>query len=278
MRTMPTIVVFLAALLGSVAWAGVYRVGSGDILQVNVLGEKEFTGSFRIASDGTIDYPYLRRIEVREKTVEDLEKLLTDRLKDGYLADPQVSVEVKEFHSQEVLLFGAVTRTGPYVLTEETRVLDLISRAGGITSSGGKRIVILRREGETKEGTDPKGEQAKPIVIDYYNLVHQGDFSQNVVLRNGDIINVPRANEVLISGNVGKPGLLKYEDGMTLLQAVMLAGDTTPIASPKNTYVLRKGEKGDSKIEVRLDKIKDGKEKDFALKADDVIVVPESFF
>jgi polysaccharide biosynthesis/export protein len=259
-----------------------YRVGVGDTLQVTVLGEKDFSGPFRVASDGTIDYPYLRKIEVQGKTVEDLEKLLTTKLKDGYFTEPQVNVEVKDYRSQQVLVLGAVNRPGSYVLTEETRVLDLISRAGGITSTGGKRILLLRGAAETndkKDAKDPKdGKDSKPIVIDYYNLVHQGDFSQNFVLKDGDVINVPKANEVLVTGNVGKPGPIKYEDGMTILQAVTLAGGTTLAASPRSTYVLRKGEKGDEKIEVRLDKVQEGKINDFALKADDVIVVPESFF
>jgi polysaccharide export outer membrane protein len=287
-------ILVLGFAIGSPAFGWVYRVGVGDVLTVSVLGEKEFSGSFRIATDGAIDYPFLRKINVNNKTTEELETLLTERLKEGYLTDPQVSVEVKEYHSQEVLLFGAVGRPGPYVLTEETRILDLVSRAGGITAAGGKRLIILRREKDPKETPvvkaeaikekDPKedpsvkAEATEVIVIDYYNLVHKGDFSQNLVMKNGDIVNVPRANEVLISGNVGRPGPLKYEEGMTPLQAIMIAGDTTVNASAKSTYILRKEGQGDSKIEVRLDKIKDGKEKDFPLKADDIVVVPESFF
>lgn len=277
------VISLLALLAGPTALAGVapYRVGVGDILQVNVLGEKEFTGSFRIASDGTIDYPYLRKIEVKDKTVEDLEKLITAKLKEGYLADPQVSVEVKEYHSQQVLVLGAVEKPGPYPLTEESRVLDLISRAGGLTQAGGKRVVLLRAEKDLKGTKGPKAarpETVKPIVIDYYNLVHQGDFSQNLILKDGDIINVPKANEIFVLGNVARPGQIKYEDNMTILQAVTLAGGTTPAASPKNTYILRQGESGEVKIQVRLDRIQDGKEKSTPLKPDDVIVVPESFF
>ncbi len=277
------VISLLALLAGPSALAGVaqYRVGVGDILQVNVLGEKEFTGSFRIATDGTIDYQYLRKIEVKAKTVEDLERLITAKLKEGYLSDPQVSVEVKEFRSQQVLVLGAVAKPGPYPLTEESRVLDLISRAGGITQTGGKRGVLLRTEKNVKDAKGPKegkAETTKPIVIDYYNLVHQGDFSQNLILKDGDIVNVPKANEIFVLGNVARPGPVKYEDNMTILQAVTLAGGTTPTASPKNTYILRQGESGEMKVEVRLDRIQDGKEKSTPLKPDDVIVVPESFF
>lgn len=276
-----TILLALLATPAALAGAAMYRVGVGDILQVNVLNEKEFTGSFRIASDGTIDFPYLRKIEVRDKTIEELEKLVTAKLKEGYLSDPQVSVEVKEYRSQLVLVLGAVEKPGPYPLTEESRVLDLISRAGGLSPAGGKRVVLLRTDKDVKDAKGPKegkAETTQPIVIDYYKLVHQGDFSQNLILKNGDIINVPKANEIFVLGNVARPGPIKYEDNMTVLQAVTLAGGTTPAASPKNTYILRQGENGEVKLHVRLDKIQDGKEKNTVLKADDVIVVPESFF
>lgn len=314
-------IILLVLLTSLQVMAGVYHVGVGDVLSVRVLGEQEFTGAFRVATDGSIDYPYLRQIDVKEQTVEQLKALITAKLKDGYLTDPQVMVEVKEYRSQRVLVLGAVARPGPYVLKEESRVLNIISQAGGLTKAGGKRIVILRNEMEKVQAVDQKRpvvvaksaeesqsvdakeavelekvteeanavekpvetkerqqNQANLVVVDYYDLVHKGDFSQNVLLRNGDIVNVPRANEVLISGNVGKPGPIKFEDGMTLLQAITLAGDTTPIASPKNTYILRKSKKGDEKIEIRLDKIKEGKMKDYRLKPDDVVVVPESFF
>lgn len=272
-----------------------YRVGVGDVLNIQVLGEKEFSGIFRVGSDGTIDYPYLRKIEVKEKTTEDLAKSITAKLKKGYLLNPQVNVEVKEYNSQRVLLLGAIAKPGQYILKQDTRVLDIISRAGGISALGGKRILLLRDSNKSfsEKNTELMEEKkitpedqasavmksdVKPIVIDYFRLVHQGDFSQNLLLENGDILNIPKANEIFVLGNVARPGPIIFEDNMTILQAVTLAGGPTPTASTKSTYILRQDESGETKIRVRLDKILDNKEKNVALQADDVIVVPESFF
>jgi polysaccharide export outer membrane protein len=152
----------------------------------------------------------------------------------------------------------------------------MISRAGGILPGGGKRILLLRNLGKSK--TTENGEPTKPMVIDYFRLVHEGDTTQNIELQDGDVLNVPKANEIFVVGNVGRPGPVPYEDNMTILQAVTLAGGPTPTASTKSTYILRQGEKGEQKLEVRFDKILDNKEKNVVLKPDDVIVIPESFF
>jgi polysaccharide export outer membrane protein len=115
-------------------------------------------------------------------------------------------------------------------------------------------------------------------VIDYFRMVHEGDFSQNLLVQDGDIVNIPRANEIFVLGNVGRPGPIKFEDKMTILQAVTLAGGPTPTASTKSTYILRQGPNGEEKLGVRLDRILENKEKNILIKTDDVIVVPESFF
>ena len=271
MRAIAAVCAVLWPLLSAAA-DSTYRVGVGDLLSVKVLGEAEFSGEFRIASDGTIDYPYLRKIDARGKTIEELSGLLTEKLKAGYIADPQVQVEVKEHVSQQVIVLGAVARPGTYVLKAETRLLDLMSQAGGIAGGGGKRVLLLR--GQTS-GAAPEA-SSEPQVIDYYRLVHKGDFTYNVVLRGGDVLNVPKANEIFVLGNVGKPGPVTYEENMTILQAVTLAGGPTATASTKSTYVLRQGQ--ENKINVRFDKIMENKEKNFVLQADDVIVIPESFF
>lgn len=322
---------FLALALGSVVLGipsnvhaqseGKYRIGNGDVLDVRVLGEAEFSGTFRVASDGTIDFPYLRKIAVLGESVEGLETKVVALLQNGYLASPQVSVSVKEYRSQKVLVLGAVTRPGTYPLQDQTRLLDVITQAGGILGTGAKKILLIRGEDLRKAGlpepmlalasappqssaapssaeeafVSPPAEasvdastaslrlvlassRVKPVMIDYYKLTTEGDFSQNVLLQNGDILNIPRRNEVFVLGNVGKPGPVPFDENMMILQAVTLAGGPTPTASTKSTYVLRQTEKGEEKIKVRFDKILENKEKNFLLKPDDVIVVPESFF
>jgi polysaccharide biosynthesis/export protein len=256
-----------------------YKLGVSDLIDIRVLGESEFTGAFRVGTDGTIDYPFLRKVAAEGKTTEELAGEITKLLKNGYLTNPQVTVDVKEYRSQSVTVLGAVGKPGSYVLQEETRILDVISKAGGISAGGGKRVLLIRKPlpaGEAPKENTP--EESKPIVIDYYKIAHEGNMAQNLVLRNGDVLNVPKGNEVYVVGSVARPGPIPFEENMAILQAVTLAGGTTNVASPKSTYVLRQSEKGEEKIQVRLDKILENKTKNFILRADDVIVVPESFF
>src|ERR1051326_5597244 len=127
-----------------------YHIGVGDVLEIKVFGESEFTGLFKVGNEGNIEYPYIRKIKAQGKTRDEITQEITTKLKDGYLIDPQVSVDIKEFRSQKVQLVGAVGRPGGYFLEQETTILSLISRAGGIIPGGGKRLLLLRNLGKTK--------------------------------------------------------------------------------------------------------------------------------
>src|SRR5580765_6923009 len=150
-----TFILFL--ILSTPLRADDYHIGLGDVLDIKVFGESEFSGVFKVGSEGFIEYPYIRKIKAQGKTREDLTKEITTRLKDGYFSDPQVSVDVKEYRSQKVQIVGAVGRPGDYYLDQDATILSLISRAGGIVPGGGKRILLLRNLGRSKsaDGAEP---------------------------------------------------------------------------------------------------------------------------
>ena len=195
-----------------------YRLGIGDQVAVNVLGEAEFTGTFRVGSDGSIDYPYLRAIPVRGATTEELARTLTEKLKDGYLKDPQVTVSIKEFQSQKILIVGAVTKPGRYVLRVQWetvqreipldvptgRILeqDVVLDAGFLTSAGAIEGSGARAEGVTWEvlsgdaaiatscGAVPKfvlPAGSYRVRLTKGSAVAEKDF----VLAAGDVLNLP---------------------------------------------------------------------------------------
>src|SRR5438477_921134 len=84
------------------------RVGSEDTFDVRVYGEPELTGTFRVATDGTIDYPLVGRIQVSGLRTGEIQQLLVTRLRDRILKDPQVVVTIKERNSQKITVFGQV--------------------------------------------------------------------------------------------------------------------------------------------------------------------------
>ena len=122
------------------------RVGIDDTFEVRVYGEPELSGTFRIATDGTIDYPLAGRTAVAGLRTGEIQKLLVDKLKDRFLKDPQVIVTIKERNSQKVAVLGQVAKPGQVVYYPNMTIVDAIASAGGFTGIAAKNSVNLRRE------------------------------------------------------------------------------------------------------------------------------------
>jgi polysaccharide export outer membrane protein len=122
------------------------RVGIDDTFDVRVYGEPDLTGAFRVATDGTIDYPLAGRIQVAGLRTGQIQQLLVDKLKDRYLKEPQVMVTVKERNSQKVSVLGQVSRPGQVGYYPNMTIVDAIASAGGFTGIAAKNSVNLRRE------------------------------------------------------------------------------------------------------------------------------------
>jgi len=122
-------------------------VGPGDLFEVSVLGEKELVKEYRVQPDGTIDFPYLDRLTVAGLEPQQIEELIKSELANRkILADPQVTLVVKQYNSKKVSIIGAVQKPGSLPWTEGMRLIDAISLAGGLTSlADGDRVRITRR-------------------------------------------------------------------------------------------------------------------------------------
>lgn len=122
-----------------------YRVGAQDLLEVTVFGLKDFDREVRVNSNGQISLPLIGVVKAGGVTIPDLEKDIATKLKDGFLQDPQVSVFVKEFTSQQMTLEGAVTKPGIYPLKGKTSLLQAIALAQGVTDLADLRGVVIFR-------------------------------------------------------------------------------------------------------------------------------------
>jgi len=130
------------------------RLGIDDTFDVRVYGEAELTGTFRVATDGTIDYPLAGRIEVTGLRPGEIQQLLVSKLKDRYLKDPQVVVTIKERNSQKISVLGQVARPGQVSYYPNMTIVDAIASAGGFTGIAAKNSVNLRREAGGKVQTN----------------------------------------------------------------------------------------------------------------------------
>jgi len=125
-----------------------------DVFDVRVFDEPEFTATFRVAVDGTIDYPHVGRIQVVGMRESDLQRLIADKLREGkILKDPQVSVFVKERQMPRVTVLGQVAKPGPVPFIANMTIVDAIAAAGGFTPIASKNSVTLSRSAEGKVTT-----------------------------------------------------------------------------------------------------------------------------
>jgi polysaccharide export outer membrane protein len=156
-------------------------LGPGDVFQVRVYGEEDLSSGYRVAQDGTIDFPFVGRVEVAGKEPTEVADLVASRLREGnYLRDPQVSVMVEEYNSKRVSVMGAVARSGTFPMRAGLTVVEAISLAGGFTplASRNGTVVTRRVDGEL---------QRFQVRVDD---VTRGE-ADDVVLQAGDIVYVP---------------------------------------------------------------------------------------
>jgi polysaccharide export outer membrane protein len=166
------------ASAGAQGHAAEDRVGIDDVFEVRVYGEPDLSGPYRVATDGTIDYPLAGRLRVVGLRSGEVQQLLVDKLKEGsYLKTPQITVTVKERNSQKITVFGQVTKPGQVGYYPNMTIVDAIASAGGFTGIAAKNSVNLRREVSGKIET-----HVFPVAD-----IAEGR-SQNVMVLPGDVL------------------------------------------------------------------------------------------
>jgi len=126
------------------------QVGVDDTFEVRVFGEPDLSNTYRVASDGTVDFPLAGRIPVTGLRTGEIQRELIARLRKGYLQDPQVTVSMKEWNSRKISVLGQVQRPGPVEYHPHMTIIDAIALAGGFTGIAAKNSVSVRREGGGK--------------------------------------------------------------------------------------------------------------------------------
>jgi polysaccharide export outer membrane protein len=158
-----------------------YTVRPGDILAVSVWKEEALQGDVLVTPDGAFAFPLVGLVDARNKTVDDLQKLLTERLA-RYISDPVVTVAVREIRGNKVYVIGQVNKPGEFIVNPRVDVMQALAMAGGTTpfASVGN-ITVIRRSGTQQEALD----------FDYNAVAKGKDLKQNFELRSGDIVVVP---------------------------------------------------------------------------------------
>jgi len=257
--------------------ATTYKVGPGDIITVIIRagGIEQAKTDLLVSDQGEITIPFIGNIKVLGLTLKKLEQKIYTPLEKDYFVDPQVNIQMKEYHSLSYTISGAVDEPGKYELDFHPSLLDLIAKAGGVEKERGNIAYVLRYS---------QGSENDPIAKDLSKLLDEGDMSQNVMLETGDKIYIPQGQKldqtktsIYLEGEIKKPGMLDFQPGLTALSACIMAGGFGKYAAPNRARIIRIEGTKHKIIKIDLDKIKEGNTPDFPLKPGDRIHIPETW-
>lgn len=235
-----------------------YVVGAQDVLKVTVFDEPQLSGTFRVDADGSFTYPFIGRLKAVGQTLRSIEAELARLLADGYVRRPQVTIEVEQYRSRNVFIVGEVRSPGKYPLTGDMTLIEALAQAGSTTATAGSEVLILHpaetgTEAEAQPGETPESRTTRVNLDD----LQSGKLGNNLLLQEGDTIFVPKAERFFITGHVRSPGAYTHERGMTVLQALAVAGGLSERGSNRGIKIVR---------------VVDGKRKEISVDLDDVVL------
>ena len=261
--------VFLLLCFGSVAAVAQAPartepvLGVGDVVKVSVFQNPDLTvEAARISETGQINFPLLGAVDIGGLTVSAAQQRIEKLLRDGaFVVKPQVTIQTLQIRSSQISILGQVAKPGRYPIDiVGSTVSEMIAVAGGVLPGGADVVTLVgHRDG-------------KPIKldIDLPAILQAGQAKLDVSVENGDIIYVDRAPTVYIYGEVQRPGQLRLERGMTLMQALAAGGGLTPRGTARGIQVHRRDASG----AVTVLELKPNDR----LESDDVVYVRESIF
>lgn len=232
-----------------------YKLGSGDILSIAVVGQAELGGGAVAGDDerrasgasgdfsgpagyviddrGLITYPYVGPVSVEGLTVEQARHALAEKLA-RYIKRPNIVLSVRSYRSKRVYVDGELKTPGLLTIDDiPMSLVEAINRAGGLLPVADQSKIRLTRKGAT-------------YVIDLPDLLKKGLNPTRILLLNGDVLRIPSRTEsqVFVSGEVNQPHAISMHDGrLSLSEALGSAGGINPISGdPRQVYVIRKAE------------------------------------
>lgn len=239
-----------------------YVLAPGDLLRVLVYQQPDLSMEIRVQDNGQLSFPLIGPLDMKGLTVFAAERRIESGLKQGqFLRNPQVSITVTQVRGNLVSVLGHVQRPGRFPIEKPgLRLTELLAQAGGITAIGSDGLVLMG----VRKGVPFKRKLELAALFD------SQDSQADPVVEHGDVVFVDRAPVVYLYGEVQRPGPVRLERQMTVLQALAASGGPTPRGSSRGLKVTRRGPSGEFKTWTP--------EMSAALEAGDVLHIPESLF
>jgi polysaccharide export outer membrane protein len=260
-----------------------YILGPEDLITVRVFAADDIPDKpAQVDNNGSVTLPMIGSVHAAGLTVEQFQANLVTAYK-KYFKDPQVTVQVNEFHSQPVSVAGNVTTPGVVQLKGNRNLMEVIGQAGGLRADAGDTVLITRNLSEGPipvQGafTDPTGKYSI-AHINIRSVMSGKDPEGNILIKPHDVITVNRARMVYVLGNVTRPGgyVMSENETMSVTQAVALAGGWDKTAALSAARILRAdGGAQREQIPLNVKKIMENKSPDLELRPDDIVYVPNS--
>ena len=242
-----------------------YLIGVEDVLHISVWENDRLNNDVIVRPDGKISFPLIDDLKVAGFTPLEIKKIITEKLS-SFVKNPVVMVMVQSINHCKVYVLGSVDSPGAVILKSKTNLLQLLAMVGGHT---------LVEKADLQNAYILRGQER--LSVNFERLLDKGDID-NVDLISGDIIFIPDNfdKRITIVGEVLNPRTISFKKGITVLDAVIMAGGATEDAKLNATKIIRKSGDQEKTIQVKLkDIMKKGKIKsNFILKEKDVIIVP----
>ena len=238
-----------------------FTIGAGDTVQITVLGRPELSATGNVSGDGLVTAALVGVVPVLGLTPQQAAQRIARAYKDGqFLVDPQVTVTMTEYQSQQLSVLGEVTAPGRFPMRTRLSILDALALAGGIKETGAQIAYILR----------PEDAVVTRYEVDLDALLQAGAGQQYFELLAGDTVVVPKAELFYIYGEVKTPNAYRLKPGTTVIQALSLAGGLTDKGSDRRIDIKRRD--GSGRLQTLSATLND------ALRPDDVVYIRERLF
>jgi len=232
-----------------------YTLGPQDQLKITVFDEPDLTGIYRVDSEGFVAFPLITKIAAGGLSLDEFAQRLKARLAAGFLNNPQLRVDIEAYKSQFIFVGGEVRAPARIPLAGAMTLPEALAQAGSTLQTAANEVVVTHAKKPNPDGSLPD-KDAESIRISLNDL-QLGKAGQDIYLRDGDTVFVPKAQRFYISGQVRNSGTFIIEPGMTVAQALALAGGLTDRGS-------------DRRIEAT--RIIDGKSRNIHLKLTDKVM------